>query len=352
MKNYKEENRMLRKSRVFIGSSSEGKDIAQTVKLLLEKGEEIEAVVWDKMFKIGETFIESLSSALEEFDFAVLVIKGDDLLIRGEIKKKAVRDNVLFELGLFMGRLGRYRTIMLYDEEQKADLPTDLGGIHVITFSKKSYKNLEDALKAPCKEIQDYILNPGLIEPKIRTFEVWEASASELYEALGKASYNTKIRIIQTWFPDPEYFIEELENIINDHSKRFEFQVLLINENSEFNILGARIKYRKESRERAIEKIKETIEKLKEIERLTLKLEIGVYDFLPFGPLYQVGNEVMFVGFYLNYCSSIHAPMLKINNTASKAWRRFEKHFEIGWENSKKIYPKKTNTEIGIEEGK
>ena len=95
-------------------------------------------------------------------------------------------------------------------------------------------------------------------------------------------------------------------------------------EGKHFDILGARILHRLEDREMASMKIKDTIKQLVKLkdtveekwrkngQNLTLKLEIRQYDFLPFGPFYQIGDEVMFVGFYLNSCSSIHAPMLKI----------------------------------------
>ena len=54
--------------------------------------------------------LEALVRMLDRFDFAVLVITPDDVVsIRGDIRQ-APRDNVMFELGLFMGRLGPART--------------------------------------------------------------------------------------------------------------------------------------------------------------------------------------------------------------------------------------------------
>lgn len=351
-------------TRVFIGSSSKGKKIAQVAGKLLESKDskddkKIDVVVWDKLFKIGETYIERLSKALEEFDFAVLVITGEDFVMSEDGKYLKARENVLFELGLFMGRLGRHRAIMLYDKEQKANLPSDLGGIHRATFStpkNKTDEELENALKDPCNEIREYILNP--YEEEIKVFEVWKNSCHQLYEALEEAPIDTTIRIIQTWFPDVEDFIINLKKLLIEKKKRFKLEILLMNDKecdnkNYFNILDARIKLRLETRKRAIEKIEETIEQLKKLKELVddnwnakgknskLKLEIRKYDFLPFGPFYQVGDKVMFVGFYLNHCSSIHAPMVKIHNTAREAWNKFTEHFDTAWNDPDvvKLYP-------------
>ncbi|MCK4763857.1 MAG: DUF4147 domain-containing protein [Candidatus Aminicenantes bacterium] len=374
--------------RVFIGSSSKGKKIAQVVKELIEikdkdNNKKIDAVVWDKMFKIGQTYIERLSKALDEFDFAVLVITGEDLVVgdktqHGEKKVDKTklfraRDNVLFELGLFMGRLGRHRAIMLYNEKKKAQLPSDLGGIHTATFSMSKKEEQDDktrrkVLKPPCKEIREYILDP--YEEEIKVFEVWKDSCRQLYEALEKAPEHATIRIIQTWFPDIEDFIIHLVKLLTaKNGKQFRLEILLMNNKKYSNeeqtecldILDARVSHRIENRERAIGEIDESIKQLIKLKELvdenweinkvgkTLDLIIRKYHFLPFGPFYQIGDEVMFVGFYLNYCSSIHAPMIKIRRIAREAWNRFKEHFDIGWEKSYEVYSSdKKNKKIVI----
>ena len=44
--------------------------------------------------------------SLDRFDFAILVLTADDLVASRDVLSTAPRDNVLFELGLFMGGLG------------------------------------------------------------------------------------------------------------------------------------------------------------------------------------------------------------------------------------------------------
>jgi predicted nucleotide-binding protein len=89
---------------LFVGSSSEGLDLARAVRALL--ADDAEVTLWNEgFFAITDTFIESLVNALPRFDFAALLLTPDDLTTSREVSTLGPRDNVLFELGLFMGRL-------------------------------------------------------------------------------------------------------------------------------------------------------------------------------------------------------------------------------------------------------
>jgi len=56
------------------------------------------------------------------------------MLIKRDAEANAARDNVLFELGLFMGALGRERTYVV--NEKSVRLPTDLAGIATVSFQR------------------------------------------------------------------------------------------------------------------------------------------------------------------------------------------------------------------------
>jgi Predicted nucleotide-binding protein containing TIR-like domain len=84
--------------------------------------------------------IENLMDHLRQFDFAVFVFHPEDAVnIRGD-DKLAVRDNVLFELGLFMGKLGRERNFFVQPVGSKLSmhLPSDLSGINPAEYDPKS----------------------------------------------------------------------------------------------------------------------------------------------------------------------------------------------------------------------
>src|SRR5882672_8687718 len=124
--------RPLTKPRVFIGSSSEGLDVADALEVHLSASCEVR--LWKNAFAPSDTFIESLEEALKEAEFAVLVVTADDLRSKRGDTAKVPRDNVVFELGLFMGHLGRERVFIATMSEHAPELPTDLGNLNVVTF--------------------------------------------------------------------------------------------------------------------------------------------------------------------------------------------------------------------------
>jgi hypothetical protein len=152
---------------LFIGSSSEGLPIAETLQILLEYP--CEVALWSQgIFGLSQGTLESLVAALDDFDFAVLALTPDDLVTSRDESKSVPRDNVLFELGLFMGGLGRERTFLVYDRTAHLKLPSDLAGVTAATFAPHSSGNLQSALGAAATKIKTQIERFGRRE--IRRF--------------------------------------------------------------------------------------------------------------------------------------------------------------------------------------
>ncbi|WP_026714128.1 CBASS system CD-NTase-associated NAD(+) hydrolase Cap12 [Flavobacterium daejeonense] len=121
------------KTRIFIGSSKEGLEIAEYIKLQL--GTKYECYLWtDDIFKFNESFLYTLLKEASLFDFGILVATKDDLSTIRDKSFDTPRDNVIFEFGLFLGRLGPSRAFVI--QESGAKLPTDLLGITVPQFEK------------------------------------------------------------------------------------------------------------------------------------------------------------------------------------------------------------------------
>ncbi|MBK9477851.1 MAG: nucleotide-binding protein [Bacteroidia bacterium] len=127
------------KPRVFIGSSTEGKNIAEAIER--ELSDICECKIWYNAFEYGNSAYEDLIYQLSLYDYGILVATSDDTIVaRGE-KKESPRDNVILEFGFFAGRLGRQRAFLF--AEYGIKIPSDLGGITQPFFptTKKSWRN-------------------------------------------------------------------------------------------------------------------------------------------------------------------------------------------------------------------
>lgn len=169
---------------LFIGSSSEGQEIAYALQAGMDGDAEIE--VWSQgVFGLGETSLESLVLAIDRFDFAALVVTPDDLALKRGTTARVPRDNVVFELGLFIGALGRERTFLLADRTKPLELPSDLAGVTRATFEPHSSGNLVAALGAACTRIRGAMARLGLrdasrSQPFTRAAQTLEQAGSDL----------------------------------------------------------------------------------------------------------------------------------------------------------------------------
>ncbi|MCM0751645.1 hypothetical protein DEA98_10730 [Brucella pseudogrignonensis] len=104
-------------------------DVAHEIQAGLQH--DVMATVWPNgVFWAGGYPLESLETAVAESDFGVAVALFEDIVETGRgDRKPTIRDNVLFELGMFMGRLGRRRSILVYPNLKGLALPSDLHGL-------------------------------------------------------------------------------------------------------------------------------------------------------------------------------------------------------------------------------
>ena len=156
----------MNKPSLFIGSSSEGLAFAQAVRAGLDADAEV--TIWNEgVFPIGQTYIEALFNALPRFDFAVLVLTADDPVFSRQVEAFGPRDNVLFELGLFMGRLGRSRTFVLHQATADLKIPSDLSGVVTATYDwPRADDNRRAAVGSACDSIRQIVRDLGVVEAK------------------------------------------------------------------------------------------------------------------------------------------------------------------------------------------
>ncbi len=147
--------------KLFIGSSAKSVKFAYAIQQNLE--DDAEVTVWKQgIFKLTKSAVENLVSALDKSDFAVFVFAPDDTIQLGGKKYSAVRDNVLFELGLFMGKLGRHRVFVVTPRRSDLRIPTDLAGITLGRFDPdRNDRNLEAAFGPFCNQVRTSIRDRG-----------------------------------------------------------------------------------------------------------------------------------------------------------------------------------------------
>jgi CRP/FNR family transcriptional regulator, cyclic AMP receptor protein len=156
----RERGRLVRsrnaKPRVFVGSSVEGLAVAQA----LQKGLSHDPVlvrVWpDDVFAPSSYTANDLLAEAERSDFAVFVIRGDDVTKSRGAEAVSPRDNVIFELGLFMGALGRERTLVVRPRGAGLKVPSDLLGLRALDYDDTvPPPDLAAVLGTVCTEIRE-----------------------------------------------------------------------------------------------------------------------------------------------------------------------------------------------------
>jgi hypothetical protein len=151
---------------VFVGSSGEGLEIARAVQYQLQDAALVS--VWNEgAFGLGEGTLEGLVRMLDRFDFAVLVLTPDDLVTSRGQDRQISRDNVMFELGLFMGRLGPARTFAVCSDAPDLKLPSDLAGVTMARFKvDDAARDMTAALGPACYRLRQVIRDLGLSPAK------------------------------------------------------------------------------------------------------------------------------------------------------------------------------------------
>jgi predicted nucleotide-binding protein len=123
-----------KRPRAFIGSSSEGLKIANKLQSLLKQ--DLAAIVWNQgtVFGLGNSTIEALEKAASNYAFGIFVFTPDDEIQMRGVSKPVARDNVLFELGLFTGKLTRWRSFVVHPTGNSISLPSDLLGLTTASY--------------------------------------------------------------------------------------------------------------------------------------------------------------------------------------------------------------------------
>jgi predicted nucleotide-binding protein len=160
-----ERNSLIRTPRVepavFVGCSTEGLEIAREIQVAFDHDPVIVEIWTDGVFNVSKTPIEDLTALVARIDFGVLLLAPDDRIVSRDVTSFGPRDNVLFELGLVMGEIGRERTFILAPRGVDFKIPTDLLGVKPIDYPPGPADTIRSRLGPACTELRRIINRLG-----------------------------------------------------------------------------------------------------------------------------------------------------------------------------------------------
>lgn len=152
------------KPRLFVGSASEAKPFVENLCSALTDFCQVHPWYSSPAFMNMESTLSDLLAATTLYDLGLFILTADDITISRRRKTHSIRDNVLFELGLFLGALGPARTIGLMEEleEKRLKVPSDLSGINLPQFTYSDHDSIVDATTKVLPAIRRKVEKQGL----------------------------------------------------------------------------------------------------------------------------------------------------------------------------------------------
>lgn len=153
----------MTKPTLFIASSVEGLRIADAINANLEH--DAHCTIWRAgTFKLSSQSVDDLVKKSSTIDFSVFVFTPDDVATIRKHEEAIARDNVVFEMGLFVGSIGKDRCYIVKPRGVQMHLPSDLLGMNPADYAvDRPDGDIESALNYACKLIKDRIRELGAI---------------------------------------------------------------------------------------------------------------------------------------------------------------------------------------------
>jgi len=119
------------KPTLFIGSSSESLPVVTLLTTHLAKVAKVKPWSQEGFFRPGLYYLDNLIRELPEFDFAVFIFGPDDTVESRGVAQDMPRDNVTFEYGYALAKLGKERVFHLVPKGKNVNVKvmSDLSGM-------------------------------------------------------------------------------------------------------------------------------------------------------------------------------------------------------------------------------
>lgn len=152
-----------REPKVFVSSSMSGLPVGRSFQLALEEQRDVRTIFWRQAFGPSVSNLENLEKIFASVDFAIFLFTPDDFRVKDGTSQTVPRDNIIFEVGMSVGRLGIARTFMLAPHDFAVSIPTDLAGLSLVTYSQNDVlSELEQAMGVAATKIRLAMQKIGL----------------------------------------------------------------------------------------------------------------------------------------------------------------------------------------------
>ena len=327
---------MNTKSKIFIGSTVEGLDLAKAIQLNLEHSS-YTTIWYQGIFSLSGNTLDDLLKTLDDYDYGIFVFQPDDKsTIKGE-DYATIRDNVIFELGLYFGRLGRNNSFYLIPRNfQKLHLPTDLGGVTAGTYDferlQKDKKNIRAIVGPFCTQVEEMLSKNKNVSKGIgiRKAEMFN-NFTEDFELL-----ITSANTITLFFIHSRQWRENNQNAISDFLKREKTNLLVFLPNFMNINLMERIKSNFSDGKVIETLIKDAYTFFLELKSgYKDKVDIRYFDTYPTYSFYCFDNEAV-IALYPTTSKKKNVPSFKVEKN-SKFWLFLEDDLNELKKQAKKI---------------
>lgn len=315
---------MRKKPAVFVGCSTEGQRFGKTVQVLLEVS--CEATFWNQgVFGLGLGTLESLALKLNDFDFAILILTPDDLVTKRGGTFPSARDNVLFELGLFIGALGRERTFIVHERATRLELPSDLAGVTTASFETHSSGNLESSLGPVVARIEAAIDRLGLRNQLSGAIQVFPRRTymPPFDQILRSVKDGTQVSVqgvsLSALLP---FHVNLIAEKVLQHKVRFRM-LLMRHDASIVETFGDEIGEGEAFKSQLAMQRHNVSNLLAKLAKSSSSVDVRTYNTIPFNSILHYvnhdGAEIVYIVIYLNGRPGAECPLIKITRDRPEA---------------------------------
>ena len=149
--------------KLFVSSLPEGVSIARNIQNTLAHDGIIVTISSDNILEAPSNAVDSFLDEAGQSDFCALVLNNDDQVINRGSVQSIVRDNIFFEIGLFMGTVGQDRIFLIMPRQLNINIPIELLDLKVFEYQVNPDKSLASVPTSLSIQLRDQILSKGAL---------------------------------------------------------------------------------------------------------------------------------------------------------------------------------------------